>query len=141
MRMEIDSDGLEVLDADECRKLLANGRVGRIALTNRALPLIVPVKFAVLGDDIVLRAATERMEQSALHGHVVCLQSDGVYASGSDGWSVIVTGPLGVVDDPIQIEMARHLELERWSKRHHGVLAYLHTEMISGRRFALSDQR
>jgi nitroimidazol reductase NimA-like FMN-containing flavoprotein (pyridoxamine 5'-phosphate oxidase superfamily) len=46
-------DGLEVLSEEECRALLAQCEVGRVAITSGALPSILPVNFALLDGDIV----------------------------------------------------------------------------------------
>ena len=54
--MEIDRAGLEVLDDDACRELLAATRWGRVAISLAALPAILPVRFALEGDTIVVGA-------------------------------------------------------------------------------------
>ena len=40
---------------DECLRLLASTTVGRVALTSKALPVILPVNYAVDGDTVVIR--------------------------------------------------------------------------------------
>ena len=46
---------LEVLSDEECRALLSSGRVGRVAVTADALPVIAPVNYVVDGNTIVFR--------------------------------------------------------------------------------------
>ena len=43
--MHIDGAGVRVLARTECLALLATAEVGRIAVSARALPLILPVRF------------------------------------------------------------------------------------------------
>ena len=42
----------EELDRQDCLELLREECVGRVALTARALPIVLPVNFAVLDGDI-----------------------------------------------------------------------------------------
>jgi nitroimidazol reductase NimA-like FMN-containing flavoprotein (pyridoxamine 5'-phosphate oxidase superfamily) len=54
--MEIDRNGLEVLDRDECLRLLATATLGRIGLTSQSLPTVLPVNFILEGERDGLRA-------------------------------------------------------------------------------------
>lgn len=54
--MEIDRNGLEVLSRDECLRLLAGMRLGRVVVTEMALPAVFPVNYALTGADIVFAA-------------------------------------------------------------------------------------
>ena len=53
--MEVDSTGLQVLSRAECLALLRDSLVGRVVVTDRALPAAFPVNFALLGEDVVFR--------------------------------------------------------------------------------------
>ncbi|HEX4905274.1 MAG TPA: pyridoxamine 5'-phosphate oxidase family protein, partial [Acidimicrobiales bacterium] len=53
--MEIDRNGLEVLDRDECLRLLAQATLGRVGVTIGALPCVVPVNYRIVGDEVVIR--------------------------------------------------------------------------------------
>ena len=43
--VEVDRSGLEILDREECLRLLATATLGRVGITNGALPAIVPINF------------------------------------------------------------------------------------------------
>ena len=49
--------GLEVIDPDECRRLLAGDEIGRLAIINGATPAVFPVNYALDGDTVVFRTA------------------------------------------------------------------------------------
>ena len=57
--MHIDRAGLRVLTREECLALLATAEIGRIAISARALPVILPVRFAMDGDRISKRCARQ----------------------------------------------------------------------------------
>src|SRR5438309_310145 len=46
---------LEELTASQCLRLIAAGGLGRVGINVDALPVILPVDFAVLADDVVVR--------------------------------------------------------------------------------------
>jgi nitroimidazol reductase NimA-like FMN-containing flavoprotein (pyridoxamine 5'-phosphate oxidase superfamily) len=96
--MTLDDNGLEVLDVATCRALLGTIRLGRVALSRRALPIIVPVAYTYVGDEILIPAASTLVRRAAHAGDVICFEAD---AHDDDGalWSVLVTGRLAVVAD------------------------------------------
>ena len=48
---------IEVIDGDECRRLLAEDVIGRVAVVIGATPMILPVNYKLDGEDIVLEAS------------------------------------------------------------------------------------
>ncbi len=140
--MSLDHDGPQTLDEAACRSLIASARVGRIAVTDRALPLILPVTFACLGADIVVRLVPGALDRAADVGQVVCFQTDWTDwteqpddSGGSDGtqtanWSVEAIGHLRRVDDPVAVESYRRLR--SWG-RSEGPFAVLTPEVLTGR--------
>ncbi len=103
----LDGAGLEILDREECLRLLADADTGRIALTVRALPAILPVRFVLDGERIVIRTGSESTLAGATRSAVVAFEADGRDHRGDhdDGpgaeWSVVATG------------LARHVTDER----------------------------
>lgn len=55
--MEIDRNGFEVLDRDQCMALLATATLGRVGLSAGALPTVLPVNFLLQDDRILDRTA------------------------------------------------------------------------------------
>src|SRR5262249_52712998 len=51
---DVDGAGLQVLDRPVCLQLLARGGVGRIAINAGALPVILPVRYALDEECVVL---------------------------------------------------------------------------------------
>ena len=56
--MRLDRNGLEVLERDECLRLLNTQTLGRIGVTVDALPVVLPVNFQLFDGEIVIQ--TER---------------------------------------------------------------------------------
>lgn len=90
---------LQTLTYDECLRRLDAGGVGRVAITEHALPAIVPVNFVRSGLRIVFRTEPGGMLAHGCDRTVVAFEIDGVDPSGRAGWSVLVVGPAELVDD------------------------------------------
>ena len=131
--MSLHHEELHVLDESACRSLIAGGRFGRIAVTDRALPMILPVVFACLGVDIVVRLVAGALDRAADAGQVVCFQTDGAGGAASEMgamWSVEAIGLLRRVDDPAEVESC--LRLQAWG-RSDGPFGALTPQLMSGR--------
>jgi uncharacterized protein len=94
--MNADHAGVRELDRDQCLNLLDTTHLGRVALSDRALPIILPVIYSVRADEIVFQTAGRLLSTAARDGHVVCFEADGAGHEGTDGWSVLVIGQLGL---------------------------------------------
>ena len=84
----------------ECLRLLAGERLGRVAITVKALPVILPVRFALDRDEIVFRAPPGGVLAEATRHAVIAFEADGSEPGGGS-WSVLATG------------LARHLAERR----------------------------
>lgn len=76
--------------------MLASTDRGRIALSDHALPVIVPVRYELVGADIVVASCTGILAAAAAGGHVVCLQTEVFDPADVLAWTVSATGPLRV---------------------------------------------
>lgn len=83
---------VESLSWDECLERLHGCTVGRIAVTSRALPAIVPVNYVLSGSRIVFRTEPGGMLARACSDAVVAFEVDDVEPDGRGGWSVLVVG-------------------------------------------------
>jgi len=90
---------LEVISDEGCRDLLAAGRVGRVAVTADALPVIAPVNYVVDGSSIVFRTKRDGMLARACNDAVIAFEIDELASDGSGGWSVNVVGIASLVSD------------------------------------------
>ena len=67
---------LRELSRARCFDLLATLAVGRVGVSVRALPAILPVAYAVAGDRVVFRSAPGAKLDAAVHRSVVAFETD-----------------------------------------------------------------
>jgi uncharacterized protein len=129
--------GLEVLDREQCLELLATVPVGRVGVSIRALPAILPVNFVLVGAQILFRTIPGTKLDAAAAGAVVAFEADGFDPDGGSGWSVLVQGICSEVTDPEDLARFARVRLEPWAFGP-GVadrLVRVDSSFISGRRF------
>jgi nitroimidazol reductase NimA-like FMN-containing flavoprotein (pyridoxamine 5'-phosphate oxidase superfamily) len=85
------ADELREMSREECLRRLRSGRIGRVAVTHRALPAIVPVNY-VVDRGILFRTTEDGMLDRACRGQVVAFEVDDLADDGTSGWSVLVVG-------------------------------------------------
>lgn len=117
MRRSIDPrTGLEIIDPDECRKLLATDVVGRLAVVDGGTPAIFPVNYVLDGDAIVFRTAGGTKLSAGQRGSVA-FEIDAIDREDHTGWSVVVVGHLEEATqfDAETNERVRRLPVEPWT--------------------------
>jgi len=126
------------LSREECAALLATAVVGRVGLSMGALPVVLPVNFAVLDDeDIVFRTAEGTKFHAAAAGAVVAFEADGYEPSGRGGWSVLVQGVAQVVSDAIELAQLSALAIDPWAVDGSADrFVRIRAERVTGRRFS-----
>ena len=124
-----------VLSRAECFSLLAAATVGRVALSVRALPAIVPVVCGLHGDDVVVRALADARVSAAMVGTVVAFQTDALDAAGETAWTVQVVGRCDPIEDPATIDEIARLWRGRPVAGTEGALARIVPHEVSGVRF------
>jgi uncharacterized protein len=132
--MEMDRNGFEVLRRDECFALLRSAEVGRIGLSMSALPVVLPVNFAVDGDRLVVRTAAGSKLDAALGGAVVAFEADHIDPESGEAWSVLVRGSSAVLTDPADIASLADLDLNSWVADSSDQWVMITTDLVSGRR-------
>jgi nitroimidazol reductase NimA-like FMN-containing flavoprotein (pyridoxamine 5'-phosphate oxidase superfamily) len=80
------------LSWEQCLDRLRAGSIGRIAVTHRALPAIVPVNYALSSSRVIFRTEPGGMLARACDGSVVAFEVDDLDVTGQSGWSVLVVG-------------------------------------------------
>jgi hypothetical protein len=133
-RLDLDRAGLQVLDRRACLDLLSTTGRGRIALTVSALPAILPVRFVLDNDRIVVAASVGTTLDRGTDGNVVAFQADGIDEASQSEWSVGVVGVANHLTQAHDVERAATLPLPRWSAEEPRQFIALSTEQISGRR-------
>jgi nitroimidazol reductase NimA-like FMN-containing flavoprotein (pyridoxamine 5'-phosphate oxidase superfamily) len=132
--MEVDRNGLEVLDREQCLRLLNSATLGRIAFTSGALPTVLPVSFRLDDERIVLRTGRGSTLDVAVHNAVVAFETDDFDPMHHSGWSVAVTGVVTELGDRSESEGERHEPVVRWAAAGDEAVLSISTEFMSGRR-------
>lgn len=89
---------LRPLSYDECLHRLSAGGVGRVAITEHALPAIVPVNFVTFGASILFRTDRGGMLAHGCDQTIVAFEIDCIAIDGTGGWSVLVVGMARLLD-------------------------------------------
>lgn len=102
------------LSRARCLDLLRTATIGRVVLTNSAMPTAMPVSFALADGDIVFRAGPgTRLEPSAA-GTVVAFEADVFDPEWEQGWSVVATGVARPVDSAREIRALDAMAIPSW---------------------------
>jgi nitroimidazol reductase NimA-like FMN-containing flavoprotein (pyridoxamine 5'-phosphate oxidase superfamily) len=135
MRLRDDRTGIEVMDADLCRRLLAADDVGRLAVVSGGAPVILPVNYALDGDNIISRTAPGTKLDAAGRSPA-CFEIDAFDRATRHGWSVVVSGRLEEVDEysPRELARLRSLEVSPWAVGDRDHWLRLVPTRITGRR-------
>lgn len=131
-----DRNGLEILSEDECFALLRRGEIGRVSTSLRALPVILPVTYAMDGDTVVFRTGVGTKFHAATRRAVVAFEVDDFDRKARTGWSVMVVGEALEVTDQADIDRLDRLNLEPWIPDDGRATRYIRIPVVhlSGRR-------
>jgi nitroimidazol reductase NimA-like FMN-containing flavoprotein (pyridoxamine 5'-phosphate oxidase superfamily) len=132
--MEVDRNGLEVLDRHECLRLLASAKLGRIGFTSGALPAVLPVNFLLDGERILVRTERGGLLDAALQDVVVAFEVDDLDPMYHSGWRVAVTGVATAITDPADVEQVWLEPVACWAPGGDVAVIAISTELVSGRR-------
>ena len=87
-----------MMSREECLEKLRAHNVGRVSVTQDALPVIVPVNYVVDGSGVVFRTTADGLLARACHSNVVAFEIDDLAEDGMAGWSVLVVGVADALD-------------------------------------------
>jgi len=82
----------DALSERECWELLATASVGRLALSVRALPLILPVQYYLDGRRLAVCLGHRALPERALDGTIIAFAADSIDPVTRSGWLVHVQG-------------------------------------------------
>ena len=129
------------ISAEESLRLLGTTRVGRVGLSVGALPVILPVNFALFEGAVVMRTIPGTKLQAAAVGAIVAFEADGYEPDGRAGWSVMIQGQAREVSDPGELAQLRGLPLEAWALDGAADrFVRIEASIITGRSFAPRDE-
>jgi nitroimidazol reductase NimA-like FMN-containing flavoprotein (pyridoxamine 5'-phosphate oxidase superfamily) len=134
--MPLLDDGLEILSEEECRALLGQGRVGRVAITFGALPAVLPVNYSLLDGAIVFLTGEGTKLRAALKRAVVAFEVDEIDVPGRRGWSVLAVGMASEITDEDELARARQLNLRPLAGGDRSHFVQVRPQLLSGRRIA-----
>ncbi len=138
--MEIDRNGLQVLDREECLRLLATATLGRVGITVGALPVVLPINFRLVGDRIVFRTGVGTKLDAATCNAIVSFEADDIESFSHAGWSVVVTGEACEVSEHDALTDLASVNIPRWAPTGGDRYVEIPTTMISGRRIVPGQQ-
>jgi uncharacterized protein len=125
---------LETLDRDECLTLLASEPVGRIGITDRAMPSILPVNYLLDGSDVIIRSTAGSKLAAATREAVVAFETDSFDPAKQSGWSVLVVGVAHHVTNSTEIDRLSRLGLRPYIDGAASNFIRIRTAQITGRR-------
>lgn len=131
--MDRDANGLEVLDREDCLRLLAAAPVGRIGVSVSALPVVLPVNFVLWNEQIVVRTGVGRKLYAALLNAVVAFEADHYDADRHHGWSVLVQGASRELTEVEDLAEVTQLPLRSWANPDVDRYIAIGTDLVSGR--------
>jgi nitroimidazol reductase NimA-like FMN-containing flavoprotein (pyridoxamine 5'-phosphate oxidase superfamily) len=128
----------EVLDVQECRRLLPEASVGRLAVIVDDHPDVFPVNYKVDNESIVFRTETGTKQQALDAGIPVALEADRVSAEFGVAWGVVVKGRAVRATSTDQAIDAVGRALFPWQGIGKEYLVRIEPESVTGRRFTLA---
>jgi nitroimidazol reductase NimA-like FMN-containing flavoprotein (pyridoxamine 5'-phosphate oxidase superfamily) len=125
---------LEVLDAEECRRLLGSAVIGRLAYTEGALPAIQPVHFTMHDGQVLIPTRVGSKLAAASRGAVVAFEVDEFDTRTRTGWNVTVVGPAQVLGDPAEVAALEALGIRAWAPADRPCFITVDLALVRGRR-------
>lgn len=125
---------LDVLTTQECLTLLGARAVGRVALTHRALPVVLPVSYVLEGRDLLLRTHPGSALAAGRDGVVVAFETDNIDDVARTGWTVLVVGMMRELTGAQELVHAQQLDLIAWPGEDRSSLVRITSAQITGRR-------
>lgn len=80
------------IDADECRRLLAENSIGRVAWASSKGMQVLPVNYTFVGDGVVFTVAPGTILEELAKPTPVAFEVDDLDAGTATGWSVLAQG-------------------------------------------------
>ena len=127
----VDRTGVEVIDSDECLRLVGSRRVGRLGIVVGGEPVILPVNYAVAGETVVFRSAPGSKVDMGPRAPA-CFEVDEFDESMSTGWSVLIAGRL----EEIEAGEAGDADVTPWAPGERDHWMRLVPRRVTGRRVA-----
>lgn len=125
----------EVLEPEECLRLLDSARVGRLGFTSPSGPQILPVNHTLLDGAIVFRTDLYSAIADATRGSEVAFEADELDDRMQSGWSVLAVGEAQHVEDPAETADLFRRMGEPWAPGSRPLVTRIVPLRVTGRRF------
>jgi uncharacterized protein len=128
--------GMDIIDRDECMRLLATEEVGRLGVVLGGQPEIFPVNYVVDDGCVVFRTDEGSKLDGATRGSVV-FEVDHLDRAAKSAWSVILHGradPVTVYDSPDLQRRMSQVTLYPWAGTVKQHLVRIAANSVTGRR-------
>ena len=127
--------GIQVIDRDECLRLLSEDVIGRLAVNDGSAPTIFPVNYCLDGEAIVFRTAPGTKLACGPRSRA-CFEIDRFSPEVRAGWSVVVVGRLDEVTeyDSRTLVRVKDLPVDPWAEGDKPHWMRLTPTRITGRR-------
>jgi nitroimidazol reductase NimA-like FMN-containing flavoprotein (pyridoxamine 5'-phosphate oxidase superfamily) len=122
--------GLDTLDEEECARLLRARSFGRIGVKLGRELLVLPIFYAMAGDDVVFRTGPgTKLDAAVLRTRVVFEIDDP-----DEGWSVLASGPAQEVRAGPELGEIRALLGDAWPVGERERIVRVRINKVTGRR-------
>ncbi|WP_228975743.1 pyridoxamine 5'-phosphate oxidase family protein [Streptomyces sp. DH12] len=122
------------LSPAQCWTLLGTHGVGRVAVTTREGPAILPVNYLVARGEVAFRTSSEALPAGA-EGTEVAFEADHIDEAFSRGWSVLLVGEAHAVTEPGAVrELAERAHGTPWADDGRDLWVALTPHRVGGRR-------
>jgi nitroimidazol reductase NimA-like FMN-containing flavoprotein (pyridoxamine 5'-phosphate oxidase superfamily) len=139
--MDDNQTDVTILTRAECLMLLAQASIGRIGASIGALPVILPVHFAVHEESVLFRTIPGTKLDAATIGAVVAFQADAYEPLDGTGWSVLLQGIASEVSDEEGNALARSVPIRSWvGMESNHRLVRIGVANVSGRQFRTAGE-
>ncbi len=132
-------EGIAVLDAQTCWRLLAEEEVGRLVVTIGQQPEIFPINYMVDEEAVVFRTAEGTKLGALFIGPAVAFEVDGYNPDAGDAWSVVIKGRAEEI--PMHDLLDDAFPLFPWSATPKARFVRVLSDEIAGRRFHIVQRR
>ena len=131
---------MQTLGDAECRRLLAERHLGRLAIPDFGGPVIFPVNYIFDRDLVVFRTDPGSKLDAAIERESVAFEVDAVDEATRTGWSVVVRGTVAEVTDPLDLARLRALPLYPWAPGEKTRYVRVRPRSVTGRRIRIPEE-
>ncbi len=118
----------------ECLRLLAAAVIGRVVVTDAALPDVHQVNYILDEEEVIFRTRNGSKLAAATRNAVVGFQIDHHDVSTRSGWSVLGIGHAYEILDPARLRELAVLQPQPWLSGHTAHSIAIPLQLITGRR-------